>query len=171
MITFINRKQLVSICYVVIFILVLVVGYLGLLSLRKELPMSMEEKEKQEIVEGLIKSIGGKIVSVDQGKRQVVITLNEFLDTEHYTIETTEDTVFSIAEFQKPNTNSNINNSSFGQALEVDKLVKGPALKSKGREVSFEALRKGLQIEVRFSQRLIPNTAVSLIAKEVIIIK
>ena len=119
--------------------------------------------EQNAFAQGLIKSMGGRIVSIDARKREFIVTPNWLVGTQHYTITVQKDTDFMMRRFLNPDTP--VRRS--GVVGEDESIPVALPLEPS----SFEMLHNGMDVEVQFQERLNVDTIGILAAKRVVIVK
>ena len=143
-----NRFDPRIISYGAVFLLILFIAYSVGLSLKKP-PLSPEEKEKQAIAQGLVKTLGGMVVRVDPARKEFDLDIDYVGNPKIYKIRTNTATDFRWMQVEEEGGSARISQ------------VNLPA---------FDSLEERIKVIVLFPEPVNPDSSSPLAAKRIYIV-
>lgn len=129
---------------------------------KKDMPLKISDQEALD--RGLIKSMGGRVISVDTTQNQFIIDISEFVKKKRYIIIVGKDTNFSSIQFNTSPVNA--------ETLDfLEEKVETIATEMPRGFLSFGMIKGGMRVEVQFADYINLDTASLLVADKVIIFR
>ncbi|MEA2007024.1 MAG: hypothetical protein U9O20_02600 [Patescibacteria group bacterium] len=125
----------------------------------------VSEAEKREISEGKVKTIAGKVVSVDKNQRSIVIDEDPFGAHKETKVSTTKNTKISIIYETEDGDGQEAQQQEGEEQFSI-----GEDEMTEKSETDLDFVETGKMVEIYFAQRIDMENSTDLVAKEIVIL-